>query len=545
MSGRQKASANLLLALAFFGWSAFKSASAFQATLQTPASIFEWELPELGLAPTTQPEIVIPSPNLNQVLIHILSPQAANIDYGQIYTYLNGEATARIARVVATARGKLVQLDLTRLSDFRLVPGRNTIEIRAINNRNRTFYASFVLRTATENRNQSFFYLVKQGQEPKQLVPPELVLLEPEHEIQLPPNRRTQNVRIAGYATAVNAVVRVTVNGQSVPIKRDAPTATRKLGLANEVNRVIFDTTVLASVDVSPIVVEAVDATGNSTQLQIPVRVRNEVPPPLFRGRKYALLVGISRFRHQSGYITNLRYADADARSLYEFLQSPSGGSFPTENMLLLVNEQATLARFREALASLITRAGPDDLLVIFLATHGGPDEQARQNLYFALHDTEYERLAETALAMKELQTYLQQNIRARRMVMLVDTCQSAGLTETPREIMRGGSNLANLYIERLLYGEEGRAVITASDVDEASREGERWGGGHGVFTYYVLSGLRGEADLNGDRLVTLGELFRFVRHKVRLDTQFSQNPRLLIGTNENLVLAAVSTPRR
>lgn len=62
---------------------------------------------------------------------------------------------------------------------------------------------------------------------------------------------------------------------------------------------------------------------------------------------------------------------------------------------------------------------------------------------------------------------------------------------------------------------------------------------GRGAFTYYVLEGLKGSADANRDHLVTIGELFRYVRQKVRLDTQFQQNPRMLIGDNENLALAA------
>jgi uncharacterized caspase-like protein len=117
-----------------------------------------------------------------------------------------------------------------------------------------------------------------------------------------------------------------------------------------------------------------------------------------------------------------------------------------------------------------------------------------------------------------------------------LDSCHSAGLS--PQRTRDLGNNLANLYLENLLYQEEGRAIITSSDVNEPSRESQKWGNGHGVFTYYLLEGLRGSADTNHDRLVSVGELFRYVRQKVRLDTQFQQNPRMLIGANENLALA-------
>jgi len=193
-------------------------------------------------------------------------------------------------------------------------------------------------------------------------------------------------------------------------------------------------------------------------------------------------------------------------------------------------------------LTSFVIKPGPDDLLLIFLASHGSPDPFAQQNLYFLAHDTEIGKMAETALAMKDFQSLIQQNVRAKRLILLIDTCHSAGLTESPRDIARGlGNNLVNLYAERFLYAEEGRAVITSSDVNETAAEGSRWGGGHGVFTYWLLEGLRGQADANGDQLVTVGELFRFVRQRVRLDTQFRQNPRILATTNENLALATAS----
>jgi uncharacterized caspase-like protein len=117
-----------------------------------------------------------------------------------------------------------------------------------------------------------------------------------------------------------------------------------------------------------------------------------------------------------------------------------------------------------------------------------------------------------------------------------MDACHSAGLsTEGTRDV---ANNLANLYLEKLLYQQEGRAIITSSDVNEPSRESRKWGNGHGVFTYYVLEGLKGSADSNSDRLVSVGELFRYVRQKVRLDTDFQQNPRMLVGDNENIALS-------
>jgi len=505
------------------------------------SAIFLLEIPGFGIAPTDRAELAIPSNNVAEILIHIMRPASDNIDYGQIYPYINGEAAATVAEFTANERGKLIRVPLRYRPDIRLVSGRNTIEIRAQNRRGRVFYSSFVLRTVTENRNQELAYSVTTGNNASQAVPPELVLLEPERAVELR-GPLPARLRVAGIATAANSVAQVTINSQTVPLKRGNQVTMRNLGIAYEENRAAFDVFYMLAPGTAELVVEAIDATGNKTRLTVPVRTTEPSSAIQFHGKKYALIVGISRFRSRDERLPNLEFADIDAQSIYQFLQSPSGGRFTPDNLLLLTNEQATISRIREALTSFVIKPGPDDLLLIFLASHGSPDPFAQQNLYFLAHDTEIGKMAETALAMKDFQSLIQQNVRAKRLILLIDTCHSAGLTESPRDIARGlGNNLVNLYAERFLYAEEGRAVITSSDVNETAAEGSRWGGGHGVFTYWLLEGLRGQADANGDQLVTVGELFRFVRQRVRLDTQFRQNPRILATTNENLALATAS----
>jgi uncharacterized caspase-like protein len=67
--------------------------------------------------------------------------------------------------------------------------------------------------------------------------------------------------------------------------------------------------------------------------------------------------------------------------------------------------------------------------------------------------------------------------------------------------------------------------VITAAGRDELSQEGQQWGGGHGVFTHYLLQGLNGEADYDLDGGVTLGELVPYLSEKVRRATNSAQAP--------------------
>jgi hypothetical protein len=507
---------------------------------ETPTPVFELELPEFQTASSKSAEMVIPSANVSQVFINILNPVAENIDYGAIATSINGRSAATISEIVRGVRGKTVKINLKLQSGYQFVTGRNTVEVWAQNRRGRMYYSSFIVKTATENWNQDFTYQVIQSPEGKNKVPPQLVLLEPERAVGFPPTLKTLMVRINGIATASTAIKRVSVDGRNVPLKASKEMATRQLTrVANAERGVAFDTSTSIDLNTKQIVVEAEDDAGSRTRVVVPVFALQAGATTQLHGRKYALVIGISRYKNNLRGIPNLEYADVDARSMYAFLQQPAAGGFAREDMLFLANEEATIANIRHALTSFIARAAEDDLLLIFFAGHGGPDPSAPQNLYVIAYDTNVAEMPETALAMSDLRKYIERNLRSQRVVLLLDTCHSAGLSDGTRGL---GNNLANLYLEKLLYQEKGRAIITSSDVNEPSHESERWGKGHGVFTYYLLQGLKGSADTNQDRLVTVGELFRYVRQKVRLDTQFLQNPRMLIGDNENLALAVAGS---
>src|SRR5262249_15919656 len=155
------------------------------------------------------------------------------------------------------------------------------------------------------------------------------------------------------------------------------------------------------------------------------------------------------------------------------------------------------------------------------------------KSLYLILHDSKVTNLSRTALNMSELQASFTNRLRAKRMVILIDACHSRGVDTvqtTIRQLERSENNTFSMYAEKLFSG-EGRALLTSSDVNELSEEGQQWGNGHGIFTWAILEGLRGVADVNRDRVITTGELFDFVSNKVRQETDGRQNPRALSGT--------------
>jgi hypothetical protein len=506
------------------------------ASSQSPPVIFELELPDFHLPPSSAGEITIPSSSVNQVLVHVLRPAADNINYDAIKTSINGQAAAIVAEVVNGLRGKIVKLNLKLRPGYEFVNGKNTVEVWAQTWRGRTYYSSFVIKTATGNWNPDFTYHVVQATGAENDLPPEVILFEPQGPIQLRERIGNSLVKVSGRATSGRKIVRISVDGKNVQFKLGSSISMRQLTRTDNVTRdVSFETTTTVGQNTPNVIVEAEDESGSRTQVLVPVLNSGSSTIAPIR-KKFALLIGISRYRNNLRGIPNLDFADLDARSVFQLLQRPETGGFAPENMMLLDNENATVARIREALTNFISRAAEDDLLLIFFAGHGAPDPFAPQNLYLVAYDTDVNSMPETALAMSDLRSYIDHNVKSKRLVLLLDACHSAGLSnEGTRDV---ANNLANLYLEKLLYQEEGRAFMCSSDINEPSRESRQWGNGHGVFTYYLLDGLKGNADSNHDRLVSVGELFRYVRQRVRMATNQQQNPRLLVGNNEQLTLA-------
>jgi hypothetical protein len=279
--------------------------------------------------------------------------------------------------------------------------------------------------------------------------------------------------------------------------------------------------------------------------------IEENAPPPTnvlrFSGRKYAVIIGVSEYQYTDAGLGNLRFADDDAQSLNDFLTQTNGGGFKKEDILFLTNKEATLNTVCDSLNRFLTRASKTDLVLFFLAGHGTPDPYDPKTLYFLVYDSKIADLKRTALPMLELKQIIETKLRAERAVFFLDTCHSAGVSGTSivdseRALgLATENNLINDFAAKQLFKQEGRAVLTSSDVSETSRESTKWGGGHGVFTWALLQGLKGEADNNSDKIITAGELFSYVRIKVRQETNQKQNPKAMAGINAALELSVLS----
>jgi tetratricopeptide (TPR) repeat protein len=247
--------------------------------------------------------------------------------------------------------------------------------------------------------------------------------------------------------------------------------------------------------------------------------------------RSYALVIGISAYKNLPAS-AQLAYPNRDAEDMYTTLISAEGGQFPAENVHKLINEKATVANIRQELEVwLPSVTKDDDRVLIYFAGHGFVSGGKG---YLAAYDVDIHNVAATAYPMEDLGKDIGGKIHGKWKVLITDACHSGAITpQADGATDRASVTKTLLDLQKSLFS------LTASRDREQSFESDQFGGGHGVFTYYVVKGLEGEADTNGDGVVSADELSEYVHTNVRLATQAAQNPTSERGSfDPNMVLA-------
>ena len=215
----------------------------------------------------------------------------------------------------------------------------------------------------------------------------------------------------------------------------------------------------------------------------------------------WAILVGIDDYKKWP----RLQYAVRDAEGVGQVLVQKFG--FAPERVITLKNEQATRAGILGAFHDLMERgknAGglqPNDRVFMFFAGHGATRKlsSGRDLGYIVPVDADPDNLATDAIPMTEIQN-IAESLPAKHELFVMDACYSGlGLT-------RGGANAAFLRENGRRLG---RQMLTAGGTDQLVSDGGP--NGHSVFTWTLLQGLGGKADLNGDGMITATELAAYV----------------------------------
>jgi uncharacterized caspase-like protein len=234
-------------------------------------------------------------------------------------------------------------------------------------------------------------------------------------------------------------------------------------------------------------------------------------------GKTYALVVGISEYKVLPRELW-LQYPDADAKMFRAFLTSPRGGGNAPEQVMMLVNEQATTAAIRNAFKTFLKdKPGRNDTVYILMAGHGTVDADGA---YILTYDSDPAHLGATSLPMSELRALVEEQLNtAGHVILLADVCRAATIAGQKSSAIGG-------VVEKIGEAPGELLGLMAARPKELSNEGPEYGGGHGAFTYSLMRALDGAADADKDGAVTSGEVIDFVTKDVSKLTANRQHPR-------------------
>ncbi len=213
-----------------------------------------------------------------------------------------------------------------------------------------------------------------------------------------------------------------------------------------------------------------------------------------------AVVVGISRYKK----VPNVDYAKRDAETMKQYLIKMFG--YSKDRIILVEDQEATLAElksaFEERLFNLINPGKSD--VFIYYSGHGVPDLASKEP-FFVPYDCDPTYPRSTGYNVKQLYDYLAR-LNVRSVTVVIDACFSGN---SERGTLIGNASPVSIQVQNPVAALDKGVVFTSSDGQQLSSwfPEKR----HGLFTYYFFKGLRGDADENGDREITVAEMAKYL----------------------------------
>jgi len=228
----------------------------------------------------------------------------------------------------------------------------------------------------------------------------------------------------------------------------------------------------------------------------------------------WAVVAGVANYEHMPA----LRYTDDDAYHFYAFLKSPEGGALPDDQLKVLVDDNATRDNLLDALRSTFSKADENDVVLFYFSGHGIEGAFVPVDFDGYSHRLEH----------SEIRHILEQS-HARQKIVMGDACHSGTLISgqfvpdmlAAKEPTVG--DMLNKYYKAFDNCESGMALFMSSKGAEVSLEDT--GLRSGVFSHFLIKGLKGDADTDKDKIVSISELFGYVKNKVSHYTAGAQTP--------------------
>ncbi len=229
-----------------------------------------------------------------------------------------------------------------------------------------------------------------------------------------------------------------------------------------------------------------------------------------------ALIIGVADYAKTSA---NALYADKDAQQFYDYATMKLG--IPSSNIKELVNDKADLGEILINVKDWLRRSAKPNKsdIYIYFAGHGLASQDGTK-MYLLPYDGRPRLLENTALLRDELFKDIKQ-ANPRSVTVFLDTCYS-GVTRN-EEMLIAGRPIVIKAKEQAIP--DGFTLFSAASNEQISRPLEE--AKHGMFSYFLMKGMEGDADANKDNKITARELHAYVEQNVVQQSSGSQTPEL------------------
>jgi len=245
---------------------------------------------------------------------------------------------------------------------------------------------------------------------------------------------------------------------------------------------------------------------------------------------EYALILGINRYKDEEN-ITQLKWARGDAEVLHSVFTSSRFCCIPSQNVTILVDENATRENILKSIEEISAKARKDDTVFFHFSGHGCSvpddvrgDEDDRLVKYLVPCDAKAKNLIASAIDFKFLPEYFDR-IHAERKIVTLDCCYS-GAAGGRTFLIPGFRQVGSFPVGQLFLQNAfgiGRAIITACASNELAREDDRIH--HGILSYCLIQGLQGQADFRNDGIVDFNELWTYIADEIPRISGDKQHP--------------------
>ena len=240
-----------------------------------------------------------------------------------------------------------------------------------------------------------------------------------------------------------------------------------------------------------------------------------------------AVVIGIADYRS----LPKAEYANDDARAFYDYAIRALG--VKPENIKLLVDSDAEEVEILKTIRTwLPSRVRSTTDVYVYYSGHGLPTADG-QGFYILPQRADRDLVEDTAIPISKINAALQL-AKPRSVTIFMDACYSGQARSG--ETLVASARPISLRTDNRFFP-DGFTVITASQHDQISSSSPDLQ--HGIFSYYLMRGMEGDADANKDGKITLGEMQAYLSENVGRQAAMmsrKQEPQLIGDANRVLV---------